>query len=120
MLVLWRRAELSNAWPSMPGCRCPAMSRSRSNGRSKRAPDTPRSRGWEVVATFIDDGVSATHNKPEARAGWRALLDADERYDAVIVWKIDRLARRVIDFLHADEALQQRQAGLSPWKTRST
>ncbi len=70
------------------------------------------SRGWEVVATFTDDGVSATHNRPEARAGWRALLDAGERYDAVIVWKIDRLARRVIDFLHADEALQARGAGL--------
>src|SRR4051794_2980540 len=30
--------------------------------------------GWEVVATFKDDGVSASHNKPEDRAGWRALL----------------------------------------------
>lgn len=69
-------------------------------------------RNWEVAATFTDDGVSATHNKPEARAGWRALLDADVPYDAVIVWKIDRLARRVIDFLHADEALQARGAGL--------
>ena len=29
-------------------------------------------RGWKVVATFKDEGVSATHNKPEDRAGWRA------------------------------------------------
>jgi len=28
----------------------------------------------------------------------------------VIVWKVDRLARRVLDFLHADEALQARGA----------
>lgn len=69
-------------------------------------------RGWEVVGTFHDDGVSATHNKPENRLGWRALLASRERYDAVIVWKIDRLARRVIDFLHADEALRERGAGI--------
>lgn len=69
-------------------------------------------RGWQVVAVYIDDGISATHNKPEDRAGWRALLDSPETYDAVLVWKIDRLARRVLDFLHADEALQQRGAGI--------
>lgn len=70
------------------------------------------SQGWEVVAVFTDDGVSATHNRPEDRAGWRALLDSPERFEAVVVWKIDRLARRVLDFLHADEALQARGAGV--------
>ncbi len=50
--------------------------------------------------------------KPEARPGWRAILDAPQKYDAVIVWKTDRLARRVLDFLHADESLQARGAGL--------
>lgn len=30
----------------------------------------------------------------------------------MLVWKIDRLARRVLDFLHADEALQARSAGI--------
>ena len=33
-------------------------------------------------------------------------------FDAVIVWKVDRLARRVIDFLHADETLQARGAAI--------
>jgi len=69
-------------------------------------------RGWQVVMVFRDDGVSATHNKPESRVGWRALLDSTEAYDAVLVWKLDRLARRVLDFLHAHEALQNRGAGL--------
>ena len=68
-------------------------------------------RGWEVVGEFIDDGVSATANKPEDRKGWAALLAATD-FDAVIIWKVDRLARRVLDFLHADEALQKRGAGL--------
>lgn len=68
-------------------------------------------RGWEVVGEFIDDGVSATVNRPEDRKGWAALLRADG-FDAVVIWKVDRLARRVLDFLHADEMLQKRGAGL--------
>jgi site-specific DNA recombinase len=68
-------------------------------------------RGWEVVGEFIDDGVSASRNRPEERKGWVALLAAGG-FDAAIIWKVDRLARRVLDFLHADEALQERGAGL--------
>jgi site-specific DNA recombinase len=68
-------------------------------------------RGWEVAGEFVDDGVSATANRPEDRNGWAALL-ATTDFDAVIIWKVDRLARRVLDFLHADEALQKRGAGL--------
>ncbi|MBL0888797.1 recombinase family protein [Myceligenerans indicum] len=68
-------------------------------------------RGWEVIGEFVDDGVSATVNRPEDRKGWAALLAADG-FDAVVIWKVDRLARRVLDFLHADEALQKRGAGL--------
>jgi len=64
-----------------------------------------------VVGEFVDDGVSATVNRPEHRKGWAALL-AEADFDAVIIWKVDRLARRVLDFLHADEALQKRGAGL--------
>ena len=68
-------------------------------------------RGWEVIGEFVDDGVSATANRPEDRSGWAALLAASD-FDAVVIWKVDRLARRVLDFLHADEALQERGAGL--------
>lgn len=68
-------------------------------------------RGWPVVGEFVDDGVSATANRPEERRGWSDLLAATG-FDAVVIWKVDRLARRVLDFLHADEALQARGAGL--------
>lgn len=68
-------------------------------------------RDWQVVGEFIDDGVSATANRPEDRRGWAALL-AGSDFDAVVIWKVDRLARRVLDFLHADESLQKRGAGL--------
>lgn len=69
-------------------------------------------RGWEVVGTFIDDGVSATYNKPQGRAGWKSLMASTEWFDAVVIWKVDRLARRVIDFLQTDEELQSRGAAI--------
>jgi site-specific DNA recombinase len=65
-----------------------------------------------VVGEFVDDGVSATRNKPEDRPGWRQRLRSPAPFDAVVVWKVDRLARRVIDFLHADETLQARGAAI--------
>ena len=68
-------------------------------------------RGWEVVGEFVDDGVSATANRPEDRAGWRALLRTPD-FDAVVIWKVDRLSRKVLDFLHVDQILQARGAGL--------
>lgn len=68
-------------------------------------------RGWDIVGEFVDDGVSATASRPEERPGWKSLLAARD-FDAVIIWKVDRLARRVLDFLHADETLQGRGAGL--------
>lgn len=71
-------------------------------------------RGWTVVGEFTDDGVSASKVKPDARPGWRAVLAEAEatKPHAVIVWKVDRLARRVLDFLNADGALQERGSGL--------
>lgn len=39
-------------------------------------------RGWEVTGEFIDDGVSATANRPEDRKGWSALM-ATEGFDSI-------------------------------------
>jgi len=68
-------------------------------------------RSWDIVGEFVDDGVSATANRPEDRAGWRALLRTPD-FDAVVIWKVDRLSRKVLDFLHVDQVLQARGAGL--------
>lgn len=67
--------------------------------------------GWKILGEFIDEGVSATKNMPQDRKGWQELLKATG-YDAVIIWKVDRLARRVLDFLTANEALEQKGAGI--------
>ena len=71
-----------------------------------------KARGWKVVGVFRDEGVSATHNKPEDRTGWGELLASRSSYDAVVIWKVDRLARRVIDFLNANESVKARGAGI--------
>lgn len=65
-----------------------------------------------MVGEFVDEGVSATRNKPVDRAAWQALLGTETPFEAVIVWKVDRLARRVIDFLQSDEVLQARGAAI--------
>lgn len=69
-------------------------------------------RGWRVVLVARDEGVSATLNRPEDRPGWRSILEYTGNVDAVVVWKIDRLARRVLDFLQADDSMQARGAGI--------
>lgn len=53
--------------------------------------------GWEVVATFSDNDISAYSGKP--RPGYRALLDAvrSGQVQGVLAWHTDRLHRRPIE-----------------------
>jgi len=69
-------------------------------------------RGWRVVDRFRDDGVSASKIAPPDRAGWGALLASPKKFDSVIIWKLDRLARSALDFLNANKDLQDRKAAL--------
>ncbi|MGY1885227.1 recombinase family protein [Blastococcus sp. SYSU DS0753] len=70
--------------------------------------------GWEVVGEHVDDGVSASANAPEQRKGWQALMDRpDGSFDVALVWKSDRLARKTLDFLRTNEALQAKGAGVA-------
>ena len=63
-------------------------------------------KGYTVVAEASDDSVSATRYAPEQRAGFRTLLAQASALDVVIVWKVDRLARRTLDFLQTYQRLQ--------------
>jgi DNA invertase Pin-like site-specific DNA recombinase len=58
------------------------------------------SREWEIVDTFEDIDVSATHSRLD-RPGLNRLREAIARdeIDVVIVWRLDRLARKVLDLL---------------------
>lgn len=62
-------------------------------------------KGWEIVETYIDRGVSgAKASRPELN---RLMADAAERkFDVVIVWKFDRFARSATHMLRALEAFQ--------------
>ena len=54
--------------------------------------------GWQVAKVFTDEGVSASDSRPEDRPGWRELLASPESFDTVLIWKVDRLSRRITDF----------------------
>ena len=51
-------------------------------------------RGWQIVATYRDDGISGAKGRDE-RPGLDALLKAASRrqFDLIAVWAIDRLGR---------------------------
>ncbi|SDO72257.1 Site-specific DNA recombinase [Pedococcus dokdonensis] len=53
--------------------------------------------GWEVVAVYVDNDISAYKGKP--RPQYRAMLDAVRRGDVggLVAWHTDRLHRRLVD-----------------------
>lgn len=68
-------------------------------------------RGWEVVGTYEDAGVSGA--KASRPALDRLLDDARAgRFDLVAVWKLDRLARSVAHLLAITESLRTWGVGL--------
>jgi len=64
-------------------------------------------RGWEVVETYTDDGISGAKRRDQ-RPGLDAMLnDASRRkFDVLMVWAIDRLGRSLIDLLGTIEHLE--------------
>lgn len=65
-------------------------------------------RGWEVVAVHADRSVSATKKRPAERSGWRRALATPA--DVVMVWRLDRVTRRLADY--ADAVRDMQAAGL--------
>jgi len=74
--------------------------------------------GWEVAGEFVDH---APATDLRARTAWRALLDqtARRRVDLVLVWRIDRAFRSVLDAATTLERLRAWGVGLrsyaEPW-----
>ncbi|MDR6171949.1 recombinase family protein [Curtobacterium sp. SORGH_AS_0776] len=65
-------------------------------------------RGMELVQTIVDDNVSATRSRLD-RPGLSRVrrMIADGEADAVMVWRLDRLVRSVVDVgVLLDEGLQ--------------
>ena len=64
--------------------------------------------GFEVVQTYADDGVSGVIPLHERRAGASLLTDAREgRFQTILVYKLDRLARTQLGILDAADRLER-------------
>jgi DNA invertase Pin-like site-specific DNA recombinase len=57
-------------------------------------------RGWQIIAEFVDEGVSGSRERrPQLD---RLMADAHRRkFDAVLVWKIDRFGRSLKHLVNA-------------------
>ena len=67
------------------------------------------SQGYELIEVITDAAVSGA-TSPDTRAGFRRLLDlaAEQTFSVVLVWKFDRLARRILYAVTAVNDLQER------------
>jgi DNA invertase Pin-like site-specific DNA recombinase len=62
--------------------------------------EAARHRGWDIVATYADDGISGAKGR-DKRPGLDAMLkDATRRtFDVAMAWSVDRLGRSLIDLI---------------------
>ena len=80
--------------------------------------DYASAQGWELRATFIDQAPAGDLN---ARDQWRELLDAAarRRFDLVLVFRLDRAFRSVLDAAQTLERLRAWRVGFrsysEPW-----
>jgi DNA invertase Pin-like site-specific DNA recombinase len=64
-------------------------------------------RGWEIVETYSDAGISGVKGRDKRPGLDRMLNDAKRRkFDVVMAWAIDRLGRSLIDLLGTIQELE--------------
>lgn len=74
--------------------------------------------GWPVVGVFIDEAPAGDLAR---RSEWRRLLDlaSRRRFDLLLVWRLDRMSRSVVDAANTLERLRAWGVGLrslqEPW-----
>jgi DNA invertase Pin-like site-specific DNA recombinase len=64
-------------------------------------------RGWQIVETFDDAGISGAKGRKD-RPGLDAMLKDAQRgkFDIVMAWAIDRIGRSLVDLLNTIEGLK--------------
>ena len=63
-------------------------------------------RGWEIVATYADEGVSGSKGRDQRPQLDKMLKDAVRRkFDVVMVWAVDRLGRSLPDLIGSMQEL---------------
>lgn len=83
---------------SLPGgARKKRLSRAGVNRQLKACRELAERRGWQAVAHFDDNDISAFNGK--TRPGFEAMLDAAKagEIEAIVCWHPDRLYRRIKD-----------------------
>jgi DNA invertase Pin-like site-specific DNA recombinase len=64
-------------------------------------------RGWQIVETFNDAGISGAKGRKDRPGLDQMLKDAQRgRFDVVMVWAIDRIGRSLVDLLNTIESLK--------------
>jgi DNA invertase Pin-like site-specific DNA recombinase len=72
-----------------------------------RLTEVAKARGWEIVATFDDAGISGAKGRQDRPALDQMLKDASKgRFDVVMTWAIDRLGRSLVDLLATVQHLE--------------
>jgi DNA invertase Pin-like site-specific DNA recombinase len=65
-------------------------------------------RGWQIVATYQDAGVSGAKGRKDRPGLDQLLNDAKRRkFDVAMVWAIDRMGRSLIDLLKTIQHLEK-------------
>lgn len=69
--------------------------------------------GWEVVATFTDEGISGVKGR-DRRPGYDALLKGVARkdFDQIMAWSVDRLGRSLPDLVSFLNDIQSKSVDL--------
>lgn len=69
--------------------------------------------GWEVVATFADEGISGVKGR-DRRPGYDALLKGVARkdFDQIATWSVDRLGRSLPDLVAFLNDIQSKSVDL--------
>ena len=64
-------------------------------------------RGWEVLETYRDAGISGAKGR-DKRPGLDGMLNdvSRRKFDVIMVWAIDRLGRSLIDLLGTIQHLE--------------
>src|ERR1700733_4717477 len=64
-------------------------------------------RGWQIVATYSDAGISGSKGRDQRPGLDQILRDASKgKFDVVMAWAIDRLGRSLIDLLGTIQHLE--------------
>ena len=70
--------------------------------------------GWQVVATFTDEGISGAKGRDQ-RPGLNSLLEGVTRrdFDKVMAWSVNRLGRSLSDLLSVMGELKAKGVGIN-------